>query len=447
MANVSILAKPTEDAARAEPPSSVPATNEELSAAEADQLFRPEAVAYAERRLQGEVILAIPLSLRVWGCLLAASLMGAFIFAASATYSRKETVTGWIQPSGGLIRAVSLQPGIIQSINVKEGDYVSAGKPLAKVLLRHDVDEGPSGAAVQQRLEAEIAAADEQLAAGLQQIEFKRQELLGKRLDLRVALSDAQERLSMADERQKLAEIDDRRSQELGKQGALSAQRVESSRISILAMATATSSARSLVKQIENAIEDNEHSIERISGEVADLKARIKLATAQIQERMTSNTLQSGYLATTPISGQVLAIPVETGQTIPPGGTVAVISPTGSNLVGEIYVPSRAAGFIRKGQSVNVMYEAFPHERFGLAKGKVAAISHTVLGPAELAIPGLQMKEPVFRVRIELEKQDVDAYGEVIPLQPGMLLKADIVIDKRSLLDWILDPLLAIRSR
>jgi membrane fusion protein len=70
-----------------------------------------------------------------------------------------------------------------------------------------------------------------------------------------------------------------------------------------------------------------------------------------------------------------------------------------------------------------------------------------VLGPAEISIPGLRIEEPVFRVRVALARDDIQAYGEAIPLQPGMLLSADVVFDRRSLIRWLFDPLFAVAER
>jgi membrane fusion protein len=53
----------------------------------------------------------------------------------------------------------------------------------------------------------------------------------------------------------------------------------------------------------------------------------------------------------------------------------------------------------------------------------------------------------VFRVRVALARDDIHAYGEAIPLQPGMLLTADIVFDRRSLIRWLFDPLFAVAER
>jgi membrane fusion protein len=93
------------------------------------------------------------------------------------------------------------------------------------------------------------------------------------------------------------------------------------------------------------------------------------------------------------------------------------------------------------------MLQAFPYQRFGAVKGAIKAISTTVLGPTEIAIPGLKIEEPVFRIRVALGREDIEAYGEAIPLQPGMVLSADIVFDRRSLIEWLFDPLFAVARR
>jgi membrane fusion protein len=83
------------------------------------ELFRREAVLFATRRLAGPVIIATPLSLKLLGGLLAGIVFGATAFAATATYARKATVTGWLVPDQGLIRATARAPGLIQRLFVK----------------------------------------------------------------------------------------------------------------------------------------------------------------------------------------------------------------------------------------------------------------------------------------------------------------------------------------
>jgi membrane fusion protein len=179
----------------------------------------------------------------------------------------------------------------------------------------------------------------------------------------------------------------------------------------------------------------------------AAAEAEAAAARAALAERTTQARVADQYVVVSPIAGRVAAIPVQPGRSLVPGETVAVVTPADGHLVAELYVPSRAAGFIQPEQDVRLMYEAFPHQRFGVGAARVQTVSRTVLAPSEVAIPGVALQEPVFRVRAVLERETVDAYGAPIPLQPGMLLHADVVIDQRSLLEWLFDPIFAVRRR
>jgi membrane fusion protein len=68
-----------------------------------------------------------------------------------------------------------------------------------------------------------------------------------------------------------------------------------------------------------------------------------------------------------------------------------------------------------------------------------------VLTENDGALP-VAIKEPVYRVMAVLDRPDVDANGRKVRLQPGMQLKADIILEKRSLMRWLLGPLLRPRS-
>jgi membrane fusion protein len=46
---------------------------------------------------------------------------------------------------------------------------------------------------------------------------------------------------------------------------------------------------------------------------------------------------------------------------------------------------------------------------------------------------------------VALDRPDIDAYGQRIPLQADMLLRADIILGRRTLLSWLISPLLSAR--
>jgi len=73
-------------------------------------LLRREAVEHATQRLEGQVFLASPLSLKTLGLLLSGIVFAAAIFAATATYARKTTVAGFLVPDQGMIRITVGRP-------------------------------------------------------------------------------------------------------------------------------------------------------------------------------------------------------------------------------------------------------------------------------------------------------------------------------------------------
>ena len=77
------------------------------------------------------------------------------------------------------------------------------------------------------------------------------------------------------------------------------------------------------------------------------------------------------------------------------------------------------------------------------ASSRVA--QHDADARADVSAPTSVCSSPPTRSPSALDRQDVTAYGERIPLQPDMLLKADILLDRRPLLAWLLDPLLSAR--
>jgi membrane fusion protein len=120
------------------------------------------------------------------------------------------------------------------------------------------------------------------------------------------------------------------------------------------------------------------------------------------------------------------------------------IIPSESILRAELFVPTRAIGFVEPGQKVRILYEAFPYQQFGTYGGRVDEISRTVLTRSDTSGP-IELKEPSYRVTATLDRPDVDAFGKQVALQADMLLRADIILEKRSLMTWILHPLLSVR--
>ena len=113
-------------------------------------------------------------------------------------------------------------------------------------------------------------------------------------------------------------------------------------------------------------------------------------------------------------------------------------------LQAELFLPARAIGFVEPGQAVRILYDAFPYQHFGTYRGRIVKVSQTILTSSDAAGP-IKLNEPAYRVTAALERPDIDAYGKRVALQPDMLLKADIILEKRSLMSWLTNPLRGVR--
>jgi membrane fusion protein len=86
--------------------------------------------------------------------------------------------------------------------------------------------------------------------------------------------------------------------------------------------------------------------------------------------------------------------------------------------------------------------EAFPYQRFGVIRGYISKIHPTVISAGDTGFP-VPTTEPVYEVEVFITREHINAYGERHALRPGMIVQADIAIDRRRLWQQLFDPLLA----
>ena len=410
-------------------------------------LFRKEAVSHATRRLSGTVVLATPLSVRLLGLFFGGIVVAAVFFASMATYARKATVTGWLVPDLGLIRATAVAAGSVQAVSAKEGEVVESGARLAEIRIGSETAAGNVGEMVAQQLRAEAEATRERARSRIDRLSAETEQSLARLTKLRIELQQIQQQATLQEQRLGLARQEVARSEEIAARGLLPRRDLEARRQAALSSEQELAGQRRQFASIEREIADINARMSAIVIEKETTDAESRSAEASLQQRIFDAEARRVQLVLAPVGGRVAALPVAAGQPVAVGATVAVILPQGGKLEAELLAPTRAVGFVRPGQEVSLMMQAFPHQRFGTVKGTVRTMSTTVLGPTEISIPGLSIQEPVFRVRVTLPSDAIRAYGETVPLQPGMLLSADIVFDRRSLIQWLFDPLFAVAQR
>lgn len=174
----------------------------------------------------------------------------------------------------------------------------------------------------------------------------------------------------------------------------------------------------------------------KVLTDLADAQAEIALRTEELVKSRQRSSLQR---LVSPVDGTVAQLSVHTiGGVVEPAKPLMVIVPRGGNLVAEVKLRNKDAGFVRVGQSVAVKLEAFPFTRFGNIPGHVETISSDAIEDERMGL--------VFAARIRLDRAQIDRGDRVVPLTPGMSVTADIRTGSRSIMSYLVSPIDAARQ-
>jgi membrane fusion protein len=194
----------------------------------------------------------------------------------------------------------------------------------------------------------------------------------------------------------------------------------------------------------KNQLTESQYSLEQLptvmAGKIQALRGELSAA----EQRMTEINGRRAYVLRAPAEGRVSTMQATVGQFADPRRLQMEIVPSDSVLEAQLLVPARAIGFVQVGQPVRILYEAFPYQQFGTYRARVTNVSQTIVTGNDASGP-VSLKEPAYRVTARLDDQEISAYGRKLSLQADMLLRADIILEKRSLMNWFLDPLLSVR--
>ena len=423
------------------------------------QLFRPEVL--AERRTQwlGTVLLAPRASHRAFTALaaLAAAAILALLFLGN--YTRTARINGWLVPQEGVVRVFAPRPGVVTSLHVAEGAMVRRGAPL---LTLSDELQSTSLGATQAQIAEQLAQRRESLIEERHQQErlaAQQQRALADRVAaLRSEQAQIEREIELLQARVAIATRAEAMHGELRKQGFISEmrlQQVESERLEQRARLGALERSRLTIVRERMGAE----------AELSDLplKARKEIAgiergIAQLVQERAEAEARREIVVPAPQDGIVTAIQAVLGASASTAVPMLTIVPQDARLEAQLYSPSRAVGFVQPGQRVLLRYQPYPYQRFGHYEGMVKSVSRSAVSPAELpaqlaGLPNLTgasggtAAEPIYRITVGLARQTATAYGKPVALQAGMLLEADVALERRRLYEWILDPLYAVTGR
>ncbi|MEL6116380.1 HlyD family type I secretion periplasmic adaptor subunit [Photobacterium sp. SP02] len=406
------------------------------------------------------------------------------VWASRAQLEQVTTGSGKVIPSSQLQVVQNLEGGIVKALMVKEGEQVQKNQPLLLIddtRFQSDFNERAQELASAQadaiRLDAlldnvtvnqtkknvsvsrpplvfpdtflsaypdlvnrqqaeysdNLSTLESQLAVATQQLQQKQQELI-----------EARSRLSGQRQGYNLASREYKITKPLADEGVVP-------EIELLKLQRQLNDTRKEMRStelqipvIEAAIREAEFKRLDVALKFrSDIQADLNQATAR---RDALNQSSVGLedkvqrtLVRSPVNGTVQTLYFNTiGGVIQPGMDIVAIVPTEDNLVIEAKVLPQDIGFLRPGLKAMIKFSAYDYTVYGGLEGTLEQISADTIQDEE--------GNSFYQVKIRTEKNNLaDNSGEQLPIIPGMTASADIITGKRTVLQYLLNPILKAR--
>jgi membrane fusion protein len=371
----------------------------------------------------------------------------AALFLATASYTKKETVVGVLQPNKGLVKLFSDRDGIVQLLHVSEGQKVKTGQPILTIISERFSSDGLElNNTVIEQYQLQISRISKQINDEQKNHTLTLANLEQRRLDYSNRLTNLDRKISIILQRSELNSEITKNTRKLVSKGYAPEHKLAEQKdvqLSIQQQLIAAKSEKlSISQQLASTniqIEQEPLSLAKQLNNLNKNRSDLQISLAQLNQSAISEVRS-------PTDGIVSLSLIKEGQTVTKRQNLLDITPEQSELQAVLYAPTSAFGFIDNGQEVKLRYKAFPFERYGSYLGQVSQISKDVILPSDTAIKGL-IQSPSYRIVVTLKKQMIDAYGKKLSLRSGMMVDADIITEKRSLIRWLFDPVYSIKGR
>ena len=409
-------------------------------------LFRPEALQFQQQNRQwGQVAPLQPLSTKVLSWFIAAAVVLVLLFLFVGQYARKETVTGYLTPISGTAKIFAAQQGTIKEIYVKEWQKVEKDQPLLAINTSQIATSGEDiHASMLATLGSQRDLLEHQIAAEQDRMKSEQARLNALIRGLETEESELRAQIENQNERIRVSSVLVSSVTELRAKALISELEYRTRELAALDNKQKLNALNQQLAARQNQLIENRYSLEQLPTVMGGKIQSFRTELATTEQRITEISGRRAYIIRAPAAGHVSTLQATVGQFADPRRPQMEIIPNDSILQAELFVPARAIGFVRPGQKVRILYEAFPYQQFGTYGGQVYEVSQTILTKSDNSGP-IELKEPAYRVKVALDRLDIDAYGKKMPLEPDMLLRADIILEKRSLMRWFLGPLLSLR--
>ncbi len=385
------------------------------------------------------------IALKNYVLLILAVLFGLTVSATKIDIPRIVRTNGYVAPANSSWKAVSPQLAVLSRLPIAERSAVSKGQVIAELsaerFAQNKSIEFEQGLLAQKKLalgQQELQTISDSTARSINAIRFQldsmRRELVNSEGELELI------HLRLADVYQQQA-----RQQQLVKDGFISQEALEIKNSEMLRLKGERSASERQQLSLKREIDKQTSELVMVELRAQSQKAQLSREMTTAQQEFNEHSSKRIQLVSA-IDGIVTQVSAQPGQMVRPDIPLLTVIPLDEGVEVILLLPSRSIGFVREGQRVSVRYQAYPHEHYGRHFGTVREISRIALPPQEV-VQHIRVEEPVYTVRVKLPANHMTYQDKKLPISPGMVLEADVELDRLKIYQWLLEPLYRLGGR
>jgi membrane fusion protein len=404
------------------------------------KIFRKEAISHKTSLTNYKTQFNQSNDIKIYGAILFVLLLALFASLYALDYTKKERVRGVLLPSKGMISIIANTDSYLSKINIKSGDRVTEGQILGTLKNPKILTLG--GDLGQSRLESidlKIGFLEEELNNVITIQEKDRSVNLIRQASLSNEIASLESRKVIAKETLDIHKEELDRTSSISDEGYISTAGLNRAKVEYYSDKTALVVLDGDIEKFKSNISELKESLQLKDAEHEIKISGIKSESESLKNSKKEIQIENEYSIVASVNGKVSSVNFMEGESVRKNEMLLTIIPDGSELLVKLYLPSSSAGLVQLGQVIRVRFSALPHQRFGLASGVINHIDSS-LSSQDNGL-GSDGSLSYYKALASIDRSSFSLNGNEIFLKPGMNLEADILIEKRSILEWVLSPL------
>lgn len=411
-------------------------------------MFRQEAIDNSKGHWQGNALLLPGLHPIIVWIATATFIIAFMIFVIWGSYTRRVNVSGEVSTFPRAANVYSSVQGVVINQFVSEGTTVKAGDAVYKI----DVSKSTGAGVVSDEQAADINNQIFRVTQIIKKIEDNKKKTLSmmekQKEKYTAAFVNSSSIIQRAMEGIRIMKENMQNYERYQSKGLINKDQL--------------TNQIALYYQQQNALLDLTGQNEQNSLQITSLETQIQTQAADFDNQINQmelqryelqkelvNTQANGVVVIRALKdGRIDSLSVTVGQMVNAGDSLFQIMPVNIrnyNLV--VWIPNEAIPYIKKGDKVNIRYDAFPMEKFGQFSGEISVISTAPASIQEMmTYQGAPAHTPsanmtYYKVIVRPEKNAVKYAGKSLQLQNGMKAESTLFLERRKIYQWMLSPL------